>query len=236
MDQIEEFVDERQKAWCIHCGGWIADLESSRDHVPSKSLLLRPYPPNLPLVQICKSCNAGFSLDEEYLIAFLGSVLVGSTEPDRQKHPEAARILQRNARLRARIESSKSDFRTHSSESRIAWKPEVARIDRVIIKNARGHVCYEIGEPMLDEPKWVHFAPLETMTLKQRTDFETLHIGSGWPEVGSRMMTRVLTGQDMADGWIIVQDGVYRYVVVQTGGLLARSVLFEYLATEVYWD
>ena len=53
-----------------------------------------------------------------------------------------------------------------------------------------------------------------------------------WPEVGSRMMSRVLTGQDLRDGWVIVQEGIYRYRVDQFGGMLVRSVLFEYLATE----
>jgi hypothetical protein len=54
-----------------------------------------------------------------------------------------------------------------------------------------------------------------------------MDFGSGWPEVGSRMMSRMLTGQDMADGWIVVQEGVYRYAVGQNGGMLVRSVLFE---------
>ena len=39
MRYIEDFTDERLKAWCIHCGGVIADIESNRDHVPTKSLL-----------------------------------------------------------------------------------------------------------------------------------------------------------------------------------------------------
>jgi hypothetical protein len=38
MDQIEDFADGRQKAWCVHCGGWIRDLEASRDQVPPKTL------------------------------------------------------------------------------------------------------------------------------------------------------------------------------------------------------
>jgi hypothetical protein len=29
---------------------------------------------------------------------------------------------------------------------------------------------------------------------------------------------------------------VYRYAVVQEGGLMVRSVMEEYLATEVLWD
>ena len=83
MDQIEECGDERQKSWCIHCGGWIAELDTNRDHVPSKSLLREPYPANLPVVEVCATCNEGFSLDEEYLVVFLNCVLAGSTEPGR---------------------------------------------------------------------------------------------------------------------------------------------------------
>ena len=49
------------------------------------------------------------------------------------------------------------------------------------------------------------------------------------------MMTRVLTGQDLDGPWVIVQDGVYRYAVSQTGGVLVRSILYDYLATEVFW-
>jgi hypothetical protein len=32
-----------------------------------------------------------------------------------------------------------------------------------------------------------------------------------WPEVGSRFMTRLLSGQDLEGSWIIVQPGVYRF-------------------------
>ena len=35
MDKIEEFVDERLKSWCIHCGAGIGEVETSEDHVPS---------------------------------------------------------------------------------------------------------------------------------------------------------------------------------------------------------
>lgn len=49
------------------------------------------------------------------------------------------------------------------------------------------------------------------------------------------MLTRVVTGQDLRNGWVMVQAGVYRYVVLQDDGLLVRSVLHEYLATEVHW-
>lgn len=51
------------------------------------------------------------------------------------------------------------------------------------------------------------------------------------------MMTRLLTGEDMSGAWVVVQEGIYRYSVQPTGGgLRVRSVLSEYLATEVQWE
>jgi hypothetical protein len=92
---------------------------------------------------------------------------------------------------------------------------------------------------MLDEPHHVSNYPLEALTAAERRIFEdasdTDHLAV-WPEVGSRMMTRVITGQDLAGPWVVVQDGIYRYSVAQRGGLVVRSVLYEYLATEVQWN
>jgi hypothetical protein len=236
MKHIDEFVDERQQAWCIHCGGWIAGLETNRDHVPTKTLLRKPFPDNLPVVKVCKACNEGFSLDEQYLVAFLGSVLSGTTDPGAQLNPVARRILQTNESLRARIERSKTSYQTMGGEIRHVWKPEQVRIDRVLIKNARGHAFFEYGEPMLSDPAIVWSRPLETLTDEERDTFEDTGEGSYWPEVGSRMMTRVMTGHDMSDGWVIVQDALYRYSVTQLPGIRVRMVLSEYLAAEVCWD
>jgi hypothetical protein len=235
MDQIEEFVDERQKSWCIHCGGSIAERECNRDHVPSKGLLRQPYPDNLPVVQVCKVCNQGFALDEEYVIAFLGCVLAGSTDPDRHENPRVEGILRRSARLKEQIENSRTEYRTLGGESRIVWKPDMDRINRIVVKNARGHAFFEYGEPMLDQPASVWSAPLANMTMSRREQFENVYTDNLWPEVGSRMLTRVVTGKDLSGGWVIVQDGVCRYCVTQRDGMLVRSVLSEYLATEVHW-
>ncbi len=71
--------------------------------------------------------------------------------------------------------------------------------------------------------------------MSQREQFETVCNNSSWPEVGSRMLTRAVTGKDLSEGWVIVQDGVYRYCVTQYDGMLVRCVLAEYLATEVHW-
>lgn len=240
MKNIEEYVDSRHKAWCIHCGGDIGALATNRDHVPSKSLLRSPYPPNLPVVQICVSCNQGFSSDEEYLVAFLGAVLSGSTDPNEQVLETSRKALARSAKLRARIARSETRYDTLGGDSRSIWAPEAARINRVILKNARGHAFYEYGEPMFEEPSFIGVLPFASMTVEQLANFEVgvqePSILSGWPEVGSRMLTRVLTGDDLQDGWVVVQEGVYRYAVAQNGSIAVKIVIAEYLAAEVHWD
>lgn len=50
------------------------------------------------------------------------------------------------------------------------------------------------------------------------------------------MLERVFSGHDLVDGWIHVQRDVYRYMIVQGTKTLVRSVIAEYLATEVAWD
>ena len=237
MDYLQDFSDERNKSSCIHCGSWIGGIESNQDHVPSKCLLKKPYPPNLPVVAVCSTCNSSFSRDEEYLALFLQCVLTGSSDPRVQQDSRVGRALQRHEKLRARIERSRYEVMV-DGEARTIWKTEDERVNNVILKNARGHAYFEIGEPMLTEPEYVRAVPLEILTTKQRAEFEDMGVSNlqGWPEVGSRMMQRVVTGQDLCNGWVVVQDGIYRYGVVQQGVMLVRSVLWDYLATEVHWS
>lgn len=235
MDAIEEFVDKRQKSWCIQCGAWISDVVTNKDHVPSKGLLRRPFPENLPVVETCMDCNSGFSADEEYLFLFLNCALAGSTSSERQIDAKAARALQRHDKLRSKLERAKREYQTIAGDIRCIWKPETDRIERIVLKNARGHAFYEYGAPMLNAPAHVSIKPFLAMTPEEREELETVFTSGLLPEVGSRMMTRFFTGQDLCDGWVIVQDGVYRYSVEQQGRMLVKSVLFEYLATEVYW-
>jgi hypothetical protein len=240
MQSIEEFGDDRHKAWCIHCARPLAGLDTNEDHVPSKSFLTKPRPHHLPVVIICSQCNTGFSLDEQYSVTFLSCVLIGSTEPEKQPNASAARTLTDSPALRARIEQSRMTSVMPGGETRILWKPEMQRISRVVLKNARGHAYFEYSEPTFDEPASLWARPLEEMAATERQEFEGLTGDRNlavWPEVGSRMMSRLATGADMAAGWVVVQDGVYRYSVHQEdGGLSVRSVLFEYFATKVQWD
>jgi hypothetical protein len=239
MERIEEFVDDRQKSWCIHCTRWLSEIEATEDHVPTKSLLAKPRPHHLPVVTICRECNNGFSRDEQYTVAFLSCVLAGSTDPERQGNASAARALSGSSALRAMIDQSKQKFMTIGGEPRIFWHADMDRVCRVVLKNARGHAYFEYGEPKMEAPLHIWARPLESMSRSELAEFEEQDGAGGftpWPEVGSRMMTRIATGLDMDGDWVVVQDGHYRYAVDDVEGLRVRSVLWEYLATEVLWE
>lgn len=237
MKGMLDFSDERHKAWCIHCGAVLANVENNLDHVPSKSILDRPFPDNLPTTRICRSCNTSFSNDEEYFIAFLGSVLAGTVDPERQIVERAEKTLSKNRRLQEEIESQLQVVKDEVGNDRVTFVPEISRIQNVIVKNARGHVLFEHGQPVEGEPVRVSIQPIPAIPPEMRESFENIDYGAGWPEVGSRLMARLISGDDLrSDGWVIVQPDVYRFAVMDNGRFVVRTVIREYLATEVVWQ
>ena len=236
MKSITEASDQRHKSWCIHCGVDINQTKTNRDHVPSKSLLEKPYPAELPTVEICTECNTSFSQDEEYFAAFMGAILSGTTQPERQKVRTARRVFTENTSLRKRIEAQRKSFETIGGERKTTWEPEINRLHNVIVKNARGHVYYELGQPALGDPVRITVRPLEGLTEEELNNFLAVDYGSIWPEVGSRMMQRLCSGYDMEDGWIVVQNGNYRFAAMENDGFQVRMIIREYLAAEVIWE
>jgi hypothetical protein len=49
------------------------------------------------------------------------------------------------------------------------------------------------------------------------------------------MMTRLLSGQDLERGWIVVQPGIYRFAAIEDDGFIVKMIIREYLAAEVVW-
>lgn len=225
---------------CIHCRKVIDSEEMTKEHVPSKCLLEEPYPEELIVMEACRKCNASFSRDEEYLSALLAAVLAGSTDPAKQKKPKDSRRFTKKPALRARIDKSKIVTRTLFGESEIVFVPELKRVENVVLKNARGHALYELDRAIFNEPNYVSCFPLQDLSQEQRAKFEEGI--SGWAEVGTRMFMRQCysldpSQSDMLGSWVIVQEDVYRFLASDNGdGLLVRSVIEEYLATEVYWS
>lgn len=241
LEQLRNFADDRLIVGCVYCGF----RENTRDHVPSKVFLDAPFPENLPVVGACRSCNNGFSLDEEYLACLVESVIAGSTDPENIQRPSVANILRRTPALRAKIETAKTNV---DGQTQFAIEP--ARINNIVVKLARGHAAYELSQPCRSEPASVWWQPLVLMESTQREEFESSHVVELYGEVGSRGMQRLLvaqftlqsaSGETKNTGWLInnwveVQAGRYRYHAIDYGNAIRiKLVISEYLACEVIW-
>ncbi|MCH9053295.1 MAG: hypothetical protein IIA72_19920 [Proteobacteria bacterium] len=223
MRQIENLADTRLLAQCVYCGSGT----ETKDHVPSKVLLDKPYPENLPVVFACQSCNASFAADEEYVACLLECVLSGSADPTDISRERVRSILEKRPALAARLANARQ-----AGQDGIVFAIEEDRVRNIMLKLARGHAAYELSEPQDNEPDVFSVLPLPLLTDEQRTAFETPPVIEGWPEVGSRAMHRVIAGDA---GWIVAQDGRYRYLAVAGGSVTVRIVLSEYLACEAVW-
>lgn len=230
MRQVPEFGDMRNKGFCVHCGG----PYETDDHAPSKVLLDRPYPQNLPVVPACAACNESFSRDEEYLACLLECVLAGHADPAHIHRASIAEKLRRQPALLHRLASARRE-----GAGGAEWAVETDRARRVILKLARAHAAFEMNEPRLDEPTRIRMSPLTLMSERERLTFEG---GPGpltlLPEVGSRALSRLLVVGDevFAEGWLVVQPERYRYLVTFDPALTVKMVIREYLACEVSWN
>jgi hypothetical protein len=242
LEPLKNFADDRLIVGCIYCGG----QEQTREHVPSRVFLDAPLPENLPIVGACRSCNNGFSLDEEYLACLVESVIAGSANPESIKRPRVANILRRAPALRARIEAAKT---CAHGQTQFTIEPE--RVKNVVVKLARGHAAFELSQPCKEEPASVWWRPLALMDEEQRDEFESSHVIEGYGEIGSRGMQRLLVAQfviqsdssepEMAglliNDWVEVQEGRYRYHAIDYGNAVRiKLVIGEYFACEVVWS
>lgn len=241
MEQLSDFADDRLVDGCIYCGG----LPDTREHVPSRCLLDKPFPSNLPVVGACKCCNSGFSHDEEYLACLLDVVLAGSTDPSQLQRSAVAKTLARSPTLRQRFDEARWD-----QDGRVTFSVEVERVKNVMVKLARGHSVFELSVVRRDEPDYFWCLPLGSLSDDEARAFNAAHIVSLLGEIGSRNTQRlqaaVVTLQSasgeivkhevLVNDWIEVQAGRYRYLAIdEVGGITIRMVLSEYLACEVIW-
>ena len=59
----------KKRGICTYCG---QEKNLTKDHVPPKALLERPYPRNLVTVPSCAACNESFAKDDEYTRTVIG--------------------------------------------------------------------------------------------------------------------------------------------------------------------
>ena len=225
------FYDQRLDGTCIYCGA----THDSDEHVPSRVFLDRPYPPNLPIVAACTSCNTSYSKDESYLAALLECVICGSVEPSDLRRPVIQKMLERSPALRSHLKEI-----MFIGPEGIVTQPDHDRVKRVLIKLAQGHIKYELAEIVYEADGRAWYSPLSNLSEEQLEDFENPSTGEigVWPELGSRAFNDLIFGIDEEFGpfWWGVQEGRYRYWVDPDSPSEVRIVISEYLAVTVRFE
>jgi len=228
MEQIKKFSDLRLEGYCIYCG----KEPETRDHVPSKVLMDKPFPENLPVVPACEKCNEGFSKDEEYFACLIECILRGTTNPEKLERKKVKGILKRSPKLRARLTAA---MEIH--EGQIFFRTEEERVKNVILKLARGHATYENSELQLEEPISIVIRPITLMNeVEQNVYFS--HDNGLLPEIGSRAFQRLfINDESVINNWVIVQEDKYMYSINhEEYGLTIKILIWNYLACEVVWN
>jgi hypothetical protein len=228
MRQIKTFSDSRLDTQCAYCGAY----PENRDHVPSKILLDKPYPENLPVVPSCVDCNNGFSIDEEYFACAIECAACGTTDIEKLSRESIKRTLNRNKKLHDRLKLALN------SDKGGGLNIEIERFDNVLLKCAFGHLKFENSETEFSKPDHVWYKPIHLLTDEEESIFFSVSEMEKVPEIGSRAMQRLYINEDgkPMEHWINVQDDVYSYFVSTLMDLkIVRMIIRNYLACEIAW-
>lgn len=229
MKHFKNYADDRFNGQCVYCG----ERPETREHVPPKVFLDKPYPAELQVVEACKECNQGFSVDEQYMACLLDCVISGSADPEALQRQSIRRTLAARPALAKRLRVARRIV-----GQKTIFDVEFDRIERVVRKMAMCHVLYELNLLVPTKEAQVWSSPFCSLRAKDASGFEDLGAGEMalWPEVGSRAMQRlIIPDGSYENGWIHVQPGRYRYAVTQSDDIEVRMVFSEYLACEVRW-
>lgn len=226
MHHFEVFGDRRTLAFCSFCGG----DTPTRDHCPSRVLLDEPYPSHLPTVPACAKCNSRFALDEEYFAGLLACVIAGSSDPAKIQRSKVRRILEKKPFLVARLAAAC----TRDGDN-LSFSVEEPRVRNVVTKLAQGHSVYELHDHCFGKPSSIFIQPFCLMSDSERMRFEAPAASRIFPEIGSRAMQRLVRADRSASEWIVVQQGMYRYLAEPSPNITVRMAVHEYLACYVRW-
>ena len=231
MDQdISLHGKNLKKNGCIYCGS-IAD---SREHIPSKGFLIKPYPENLSTIPSCKKCNNSFSYDEKYVVCFL-EMLKSKIYLNYTMYSRTSERLLEDKELLNKLQNQ-----IVTKDGTVYFDFDEHRIKRILGKLALGHAAFELDFVNFDDVKcsvWFEFC-----FLLNQDEIERFNRIERYPiahEIGARSMYVIEdlnTGDSqMAAVWHVVQEGRYRYQVScsDSGNPIVKIVLLEILYSEI---
>ena len=186
---------------CVYCGG----AASTRDHVPPRCLLEKPFPDNLMTVPSCRDCNAAFSDDEQYLQIVLAQI---GFEPHLMAKIEKGGVVDR-ALLRApALDERIVQSLDAAPDGRVWFKPERERILTIANKIAFGlYICRYRRRVNLDL-----FAPLAVYGTGDDVPQSIVAASHYWPGVRRKpwqTVQRSVFSYLFAKGWLVYDPPLY---------------------------
>ena len=204
----KEYISSVESKLCCYCG---LEIGTTRDHVPSKILLDKPYPENLMTVPCCKDCNNSFSADEEYVAALIEKSWNGCLDDDFIEREAVRRSLRHSESIRARL----SNLFQKSNNGMLYLNFEEGRLENVIRKTALGLGRYECGKVF--SVRKILSLLRDNLEERELALFEFGMVRhERYPEVGSRLLAQVVeSGNVLNAEWKIVQPNRFRYMIRQ---------------------
>ena len=148
---------------CIYCG----KTATTKEHVPPKCFLDKPYPQNLLPLPACQKCNNDFSEDEQYFLYlsdYISSIENADGEFTREK---AKSSFEYSDKLEDRMINS---FKIENDK--VYFEFETNRILRVIEKTAYGLLYIKHGGKTKISKS--NFVPLTMLSKEQKLEYESL--------------------------------------------------------------
>lgn len=215
---------------CIYCG----KQANTREHVPSKAFLIKPYPTDLPTVPACYECNNGFSEDEVYTSCCI-DILKETVCVDYSRTRKTVELFKRRKSLKDMIEGQ-----IKIKGEKVILSVEWERIYRILIKLARGHAGFALDYVLLDADPEIKLLKFKSeMSDNELSRFEEMPCMDIIPEIGCRFSASPVIVQNSNSGeailiveWEEVQENQYRYQVYfddNSGELIVKIVIYEFL-------
>lgn len=225
------YWDKKSPHGCIYCGR----SAETREHIPSKVFLKKPYPDNLFTIPACYECNNGYSLDEEYTACCIESLK--SLSYKIQLDEQIRNLFDRKPTLYQLVNSQ-----INREEGRLVTSFDEKRICRILNKLAICFTGYEFDNLHFSEASsiWFDFAPNLSYFFIQQ--FTQPIFASLLPEVSSRFSSDYCkfivseksdTIKIMYD-WIVVQEQQFQYQVsIKDRGIQTKMVISDFLYAKV---
>lgn len=220
MRQRREYGEGHLERMCYYCGSWADTV----DHVPSKVLLDKPYPENLPVVPCCKKCNREFSLDEEFVAVLFECVRWQTFDINEFKRDIVRKIVEHNPAILRTVKETVH----HLSDGHISINPENTRLNKVLTKLIAGHLRFEgLDQLFLHDGLDLTFYQDIHANRDFYRNFHTPIQSGLLPEVGSRALIALVENGRTGSWWFDVQSKMYEYCVAPDNSEV-RIILQDY--------